>query len=95
MANQIHSSQLSADDIETGLAQIEGSDDPTALNKLWILQYLRSCGIRGDNNPEYARYLGYVDAKDLYPDFKGNTLEKYFQEVLDGKAKSVYKNRKA
>ncbi|UPK92970.1 hypothetical protein LCI18_003905 [Fusarium solani-melongenae] len=86
---------LSADDIEAGLAQIEGSDDPMDLNKLWILQYLRSCGIRGDNNPEYARYLGYMDAKELYPDFKGNTLEKYFQEVLDGKAKSVYKKKKA
>ncbi|KAL2681188.1 hypothetical protein Neosp_008795 [[Neocosmospora] mangrovei] len=92
---KIDRTYLSADNIEAGLAQIEGSDDPMALNKLWILQYLRSCGIRGDNNPEYARYLGYLDAKELYPDFKGNTLEKYFQEVLDGKAKGVYKKRKA
>ncbi|KAG5745313.1 hypothetical protein H9Q72_008233 [Fusarium xylarioides] len=31
-------------------------------------QYFNALGIRGYNTPEYARYLGYVDATELYPD---------------------------
>lgn len=59
------------------------------------MEYLRSCGIRGDNNPDYAQYLGYIDGKELYPGFKGKTLGKYFEEVLDGKAEGVYGKRKS
>lgn len=55
-------------------------------------EYWLSWGVRGDNTPEYARYLGYLVAKDLYPDLNGRTLEAYCQEVLEGKADKVYKN---
>ena len=34
-------------------------------------------------------YLGYLNGKDLYPDFEYVTFEDYV-EVLDGKAKGVY-----
>lgn len=54
-------------------------------------QYLISWGIRGDNTPEYAKYLGYVTSKDLYPDFEYKPFEIYLRdEVLAGKAKGVY-----
>lgn len=56
------------------------------------LQYWYSCGVRGDNTPENAQYLGYLLAKDLYPDIKGTTLEAYAKEVLEGKGKRVYEH---
>lgn len=42
--------------------------------------------IRGDNTPENATYLGYLDARELYPDFKPVKFREYFTEVKDGKA---------
>lgn len=53
-------------------------------------EYQISWGIRGDNTAEYAKYLGYVTSKELYPDFKCTSFEDYLKEVLDGKAKGVY-----
>lgn len=53
-------------------------------------QYLISWGIRGDNTPEYAKYLGYVTSKELYPDMGYIKFENYLQELLNGKAKGVY-----
>lgn len=56
------------------------------------LQYWYSCGVRGDNCPENAQYLGYLLAKDLYPDIEGATLEAYAQDVLQGKGRRVYEH---
>lgn len=56
------------------------------------LQYWYSCGIRGDNSPENAQYLGYLLAKDLYPDIEGATLEAYAQDVFHGKGRRVYEH---
>lgn len=47
-------------------------------------------GIRGENTPEYAKYLNYVDGKKLYPDLKFTPYESYLQEVVNGKAKGIY-----
>ena len=52
-------------------------------------QYLNSWGVRGDNTPESAKYLGYLDFKELYPDVKGKALETMVQETLDGKDTGV------
>ncbi|KAH8702334.1 isoflavone reductase family protein [Talaromyces proteolyticus] len=56
-------------------------------------EYQLSWGIRGDNVPSYAKYLGYLDAKELYPDFKPITLEEYIQELLSGTATGIYTDR--
>jgi hypothetical protein len=56
-----------------------------------IYEYLLSWGIRGDNVPEYAQYLGYLDGKELYPDFEFVRFESYVREVLDGKGTGVYR----
>lgn len=69
---------------------IEGSTDPMAIVTLWSLQYIRSWGIRGDNTPEHAGYLGYLNSKDLYPDMEFTTFEGYVNEMLEGKAKKPY-----
>ncbi|OGM48930.1 hypothetical protein ABOM_003114 [Aspergillus bombycis] len=66
--------------------------DPSALAALITSQLFFSWGIRGDNTPEYAEYLGYLNGKDLYPDFKFTKLEEYVKEVLEGKAKGVYQS---
>lgn len=55
-----------------------------------INQYLLSWGIRGENTPEYAEYLGYLDGKKLYPDIEFTSFESYVQEVVSGKAQGVY-----
>ena len=58
-------------------------------------QYQISLGVRGDNTPEYAKYLGYLTAKELYPDMSFRKFEDYLQEVVDGKAKGVYEELRA
>lgn len=57
---------------------------------LLVNQYWYSMGVRGDNTPEYARYLGYLDGKELYPDFEPISFETYCQELLDGKGTGPY-----
>ncbi len=52
-----------------------------------------SQGIRGDNTPENARYLGYLDGRELYPDLQLKTLESFFQDVLDEKVQPVYQEK--
>lgn len=50
------------------------------------LEYAYSKFVRGDNSPEYAKYLGYLDARDLYPEFVPQSFEAFAKELLDGKA---------
>ncbi|KAH7409047.1 isoflavone reductase family protein [Cadophora sp. MPI-SDFR-AT-0126] len=56
-------------------------------------QYSYSKYVRGDNTPEYAKYLGYLDARELYPDFKPTTFKEFVVELLDGKVPRPYANR--
>lgn len=47
-------------------------------------QYRISWCIRGDNTPEYAEYLGYLDFWNLYPEFpRGRSLEDFYRRVLE------------
>ena len=65
-------------------------EDLAARQQKVLAQYHLSWGVRGENTPEYARYLGYLDGKKLYPHVKFNTFESYVQEVLNGTAKASY-----
>ena len=58
-------------------------------------QYTISWGIRGDNTPEYAKYLGYLTSKELYPEMEFVCFENFLQEVLDGRMKGVYEEMRA
>lgn len=60
---------------------------------LTVSQLFFSWGIRGDNTPENAAYLGYMSGKDLYPDLTFTTLKDYMIEALGGKGKGVYQGR--
>ena len=44
-----------------------GSSEYPDLIRLIGAQYAYSWGVRGDNTPDYARFLGYVTSKELYP----------------------------
>lgn len=67
--------------------------DPTKFIPRYAAEYQLSWGIRGDNRPEYAKYLGYLDAKELYPDFQPILFEEYLKELLDGTATGIYTDR--
>lgn len=58
--------------------------------QLSMSQYRNLLGIRGDNTPEYARYLGYLDVRELYPHVEPTPLETYITDVLEGRTKPVY-----
>lgn len=52
---------------------------------LWaqvILEYVYSSWARGDNDPQWAALLGYLDAKSLYPDLEAHTLEQSIRDAL-------------
>ncbi|KAL6401179.1 isoflavone reductase family protein [Ilyonectria robusta] len=61
-----------------------------AFGALATQQLLLSWAIRGDNTPEYAGYLGYLDGKELYPDFEYVKFEDYVKAALNGTVKGVY-----
>lgn len=75
------------------IAAAKKETGPWAKIKVWSLEYRHSWGIRGDNVPEYATYLGYLNAKELYPNLKGISFEDFVKELLDGKGNLPYKNK--
>jgi hypothetical protein len=85
---------VSSETIQALIAGAEAEQDgPQSPNfyKLATYQYRNSWGVRGDNTPEYAEYLGYLNANELFPDLKVKSFEAYCKEVLDGKAYAVYR----
>ncbi|KAL2831456.1 hypothetical protein BDW59DRAFT_140190 [Aspergillus cavernicola] len=81
--------KIPAAELESKLAEARKAG--TGINRdLGQYEYWNSWGIRGDNTPENARYLGYLIAEDLYPGVKGRSLETFVQEILDGKGAKVY-----
>jgi hypothetical protein len=46
--------------------------------------------VRGDNTPDNARYLGYVDANDLYPDFQYVGYGEFVDDLMAGKIERPY-----
>lgn len=51
--------------------------------------YAYSKYARGDNTLQNAKYLGYLDARELYPDIKPTTFAEFVQQALDGKTEKV------
>jgi hypothetical protein len=64
--------------------------DPIKLHLQMLAEHRLSWGLRGDNNPDYAKYLGYLTSKELYPDFEPIAFSAYLNTVIRGKAKNVY-----
>ena len=57
---------------------------------IWKAQYAHSKYVRRDNQPKVAKELGYLDARELYPDFKPISFREFLAELLDGKIKQPY-----
>lgn len=59
-----------------------------------VTEYKVSYGIRGDNVPERAAYLGYLNVRELYPDLKTNSFEEFVKALVEGSRKAtVYAGR--
>ncbi|KAL3479221.1 hypothetical protein BJX99DRAFT_268638 [Aspergillus californicus] len=82
--------------LETVLSDYaQNPEDPLKKMFVWVNQYIHSKYVRGDNRPEYARYLGYLDARELYPDLKPVSFREFFLQVLEGKGAKPYNGRYA
>ncbi|KAF4308367.1 putative isoflavone reductase family protein [Botryosphaeria dothidea] len=53
-------------------------------------EYACSKHIRGDNQPAYGKYLGYLDARELYPDLKPITFLEFLKDLQAGKIEKPY-----
>ena len=97
----IHSSddhyQIKEDQIKADMAKADEmlKEDPTnfqaSMQKI-MKEYQYSWGIRADNTPDAAKYLGYLTSKDLYPDLVYTKFEDFFKEMLEGRGHTVYEH---
>ncbi|PGG99547.1 hypothetical protein AJ79_08484 [Helicocarpus griseus UAMH5409] len=68
----------------------QNPDIPMGRLQRYVTDYPYSKYVRGDNQPSYAKYLGYLDARELYPGFKPISFRDFFAEVLAGKGRKPY-----
>ncbi|CAM1510942.1 Fc.00g084550.m01.CDS01 [Cosmosporella sp. VM-42] len=61
--------------------------------RLALIQYTMTKYVREDNTPENAEYLGYVNGRELYPDFKFIKFAEFVNELIAGKVAKPYANR--
>jgi hypothetical protein len=57
-------------------------------------QYNVSMFVREDNTPEAAAYLGFIDGRALYPDYKYIAWSEYIDEVMAGQSRKAYPHLK-
>ena len=55
----------------------EYAEDPNNVFKLYANEYEYSVSILGENTLENAKKLGYLDARELYPDIPVYSVEEY------------------
>ncbi|GKU12651.1 isoflavone reductase family protein [Fusarium langsethiae] len=90
---------LSKEEAEDSIAMLKkaAAEDPTNISpllKLALTEYKYSWGIRGDNTPEHATYLGYLSIKELYPDLQWNSIRNFIEEIVKGsRSANVYLGR--
>ena len=77
--------QVSEEDVKQAVAaaKAEVAQNPSdfmALLKLTWADYMYSMRVLQENTLENAKKLGYLDARELYPDIPKHTLEEYAQE---------------
>ncbi|KAJ7982950.1 hypothetical protein DFH06DRAFT_1081071 [Mycena polygramma] len=74
-------------------ATVKADPDNHPAKRLLLREdYEYSKYVRGDNTPAHAAYLGYLNAKALYPDFQPKGFAEFAREVLDGKMERPYKH---
>ncbi|KAI8264959.1 Isoflavone reductase-like protein [Colletotrichum sp. SAR11_239] len=89
---------MSAEAIETALTEsltVDAIKENDFDHRVKIFyEYWYSMGVRGDNTPEYAEFLGYINGTKLHSEFTPITFETFLGEVLDGKSVSIYDSLK-
>ncbi|KAJ6505293.1 hypothetical protein C8R45DRAFT_972272 [Mycena sanguinolenta] len=68
-------------------------DNWIAQTPLFQADYKYNKYVRGDNTPAYAKYLGYLDARELYPDFTPISFKGFTKELLEGGVERPYRER--
>ncbi|KAI9163523.1 Isoflavone reductase-like protein [Paramyrothecium foliicola] len=53
-------------------------------------QYWNIMFVRAENTPEHAKYLGFLDAKELYPEVVTTGLDEYAQQAVNGQVPPLY-----
>lgn len=82
---QISGDHLLTTIFEARTAMKRGEACEMTLNKLHSAQSLYSYGFRGDNTPWNAKFLGYLDARELYPEFRTISFEEFVRASAAGK----------
>jgi hypothetical protein len=78
------------DDARTAQKDSKDPSDTAIFMSVTVAEYGVSKYVRGDNTPENAEYLGYIDARKLYPDFKPISFESFLRELADGRGARPY-----
>ncbi|KAI0764287.1 NAD-P-binding protein [Trametes elegans] len=76
---------VSAEEVRERIEQAKAAfaEDPTnfaAAVALYGAEYMLSMHILGENSLEFAKQLGYLDARELYPDIPKYTLAEFAKE---------------
>ncbi|KAF4545411.1 putative isoflavone reductase family protein [Lasiodiplodia theobromae] len=92
---KIEREHISESDLVEGIERYKqlSSAEPENLAHLLQLvryEYFYSMHVRRDNTSEYAKYLGYLDARELYPDFEPRNFGDFVSELLEGKITKPY-----
>ncbi|UPK92848.1 hypothetical protein LCI18_003783 [Fusarium solani-melongenae] len=88
----------SAEQLDATIKQLQAAtqdgqvDYVTLVGRFW-LEYYYSSFIDGDNSPEGVERLGFIWAKDLYPELKPTLFKQFFQDILDKKRTLPYAGR--
>jgi len=92
---KVETTQITTEEIYTQLneARAQTGEDDSSRRPTIKLDYIVSKYVRADNTPEMAKYLGYIDARVLYPDFKPISFSEFVDELLAGKAHRPYAGR--
>ena len=88
---KITAEQIESDISDTKSKQMSEPDNAMYRMRLYSLEYMRSKFVRGDNTPESAKRLQYLNAADLYPDFAPLKFRNYLLEVVSGKGYRPYR----
>ena len=78
--------------LEAAKAEAAASGKTGINTAVVLLSYSYSKFAREDNCSANAKYLGYLDTRELYPDFKPIKFDQFVREVLQGEAKKPYAN---
>ncbi|KAJ6505299.1 hypothetical protein C8R45DRAFT_1209088 [Mycena sanguinolenta] len=89
---------ISADEIiaQRAEAAVKAKAEPAnwlAQTPLYVEDYNYNKYVRGDNTPAYAQYLGYLDTRELYPEFTPISFKGFAKELLKGGIERPYAKR--